>query len=279
MDREYRDASLIGAASLLAISAVYFANLKLPEGFLLLAIPASFGLTSYLSTDEFKRASLASLIALPFALIGIKMLVSAVTISLGNVLISVFSDGERLRDYYRSTKLPLIVVGIVVGLGAFAMIQIDSQMQEDLRSTTSEEFATQANSIVQDMGLVESRRQEQLNLVKTISSRSVDGTANYVMQDVKDNLTREGLLAVTGSFNQARTEVPETIANETNRNLQQQQVNITSSMEQLFRQQFTAERMIVVVPIVILAALSIQPVVGLVATLVASVAARIEPER
>lgn len=278
MEQTYRDISLIGAASLLAVSTAFLASFSFPGVLLYLSMPVVFGITSYLSRDGFNSSSLAALVALPFAVLGSDMLLFALVLSLGNVLVSFFAGGDRLRDHYRATKFPMILMGLMVGIGMFGAAMSNQDFQDEIRETAAQEFAQRANSAVQDMNLVENRKQQQAVLVQTVSAQTVVRTQNYVLEELGSNISERGLILMQGVFNQARTEIPEELTNETVENMQQSQTNLTESMSQMFRQQLSSERMVVLVGISLLIALLIQPVFGMIAAATAGLAGRIAPE-
>lgn len=277
MEKLYRDTSLVGAASLLAISAVYFAELAVPKGLLLLTVPASFGLTAYLSREGFNKAVVASLVAVPFAILGPKMAVAALVVSLGNVFVSVFGGGERFRDYYASTRLPLLFVGLIIGAGVFASIQVDPEIENQVRTTASDAFASQVGQTVEDMGLVDSRTDQQVRIVEQTSRNAIRSTQAYVLNDLQQNLSNEEWLMVSRSLDDARQEIPEQMANATDQALQQNSLNITSSMRSMVETKLTGKRMVVVIPLAVTLMLGLQPVTGLITALTAFIARRIDP--
>lgn len=278
MEKTYRDISLIGAASLLAVSTAFLGSFSFPGVLLYLSMPVVFGITSYLSRNGFNSSSLAALVALPFAVLGSDMLLFALVLSLGNVLVSFFAGGDRLRDHYSATKLPMILMGLMIGVGMFGAAMSNQNFQNEIRETAAQEFAQRANSAVQDMNIVENRKQQQAVLVETVSAQTVVRTQNYVLEELGSNISERGLILMQGVFNQARTEIPEELTNETVENMQQSQTNLTESMSQMFRQQLTSERMVVLIGVSLLVALIVQPVFGLIAAATAGLAGRIAPE-
>jgi hypothetical protein len=280
MERLYRDVSLIGAASLLATSSAYFAQIAVPQVLLLLAIPASFGVTAYLSRQGFNRAVAASLIAVPFAVLGPKMAITAVVVALGNVFVSVFAGGERFRDYYGATRLPLLFLGIVVGVGLFGMVQSDPQMEEQVRDSVAGFTAQTAGQTVQEAGIIDQQKNQRVGMVEDISTTTVRSTQQYVLKDenLTSELSDEEWTALSMSLDRAAEDVPDRMTSRVNQSMSQSGMNVTSVMQDLVRSQLSSEMMVIMIPLIVFLALSLQPVTGLVAALTAFIAGRVDPQ-
>jgi len=99
----------------------------------LILIPMLFGYTAYISREQFKYSSFLGFISLMFVPLGPIMAAVAVTVSVGNLLVSFFAGGTNFKDYYGSTMLPLLFTGLILGGAVYGLATYQPSFGDDLR--------------------------------------------------------------------------------------------------------------------------------------------------
>lgn len=276
VDSEYTQYAVVLSLSMIAVSASYALDLADPRTLAVLAlIPVSYGYTAYISRASFNRASLMSLIVLFFIPVNNVVAVSAVAVGFGNVLVSVFSGGVRFRDYYGSTRLPLLFVGVILGCLVFYTATSDPATADSIRGFAADTIGEQSETILEQSNLIDVQRNAQETIVQSTSSMTIAATEQYVVGQAADNMTAEGLMATRNSFDSAQAEIPGLMVQQLNQTLENQSIDMSARIGDVMDAQLTGERFAVLIPLITLVIYSLQPIVGLVAAFTAVLTRRI----
>jgi hypothetical protein len=204
LETEYVEYGIQLSLSMIGVTIAYFIQFSRPETFLALGlIPVLYGYTAYISNEGFSRSSLMSLPALIFVVTGGITALIAVFYSIGNVLVSVFSHGTQFKDFYGSTTLPLLVIGLLTGLSVFAYGSMVPGFQEDVAEELGGEVGKFSAEIVNETGLIQSQERAQFRMVnntadivsrltlqKVSEDKQMQFNFNY-REETRDNITRE----------------------------------------------------------------------------------------
>ncbi|MFQ3308197.1 MAG: hypothetical protein ACI977_000425 [Candidatus Nanohaloarchaea archaeon] len=261
------------ALSLLAVSAVYLIDFSRPiTAFLLLTFPILYGFVASISTEGFNRASLISLLSLVLAPVDLFMAAAAVFISFTTVLISFFSSGKQFRDFYGSTALPLLLTGLIVSSGLFVAASTSQQFGNKITNTTANVVGSQTQNVIETTGIVGSQQQQQARIVEATSQNSVVLTQQYVLNETREDFNRDQIRSLNQAFQGAEQEIPDRLSSEIeDRDLD---VDVEGQMEDLVRDNFDQKLFIVIIPLLTLLIYSLQPAVGLLTAVVASIIVR-----
>lgn len=273
---EYISAGITIAFSILAVSAVYFIDLANPRTYILSLAPILlFGYTAQNSPDGFERASLGSLIALTLLPLGGLVAVLSFIIALTNPLISYFANGKGFQNYYSSTALPLIVIGVLAGFLTVSAALVSPQFNETLENNTNRIISTHADLVTDYMD-----PNEDLDAVENTARSTVTETESIVVEEVHEDINEEEIEELRDGFDEAREEAPaeikESIEQQSQSSIRQQRIeNTVQSISENFYQGRTLYTIIILLPLLFY---SFQPVLGVLTAIFASVFAKIEYE-
>lgn len=271
MDLEKDYIEYVGEFSLaiLAISAVYFFDPFRPVTYLtLLLTPTLFGYTAYISREGFVKSSFLAMIVLLFSPINYIMAGVAIVIATGNILVSVFAGGDRFRDYYSSTTIPLIIIGLLMGTAVFYAASNNAEVAESIRSTAGETLGSSAESVIENAGLIENQKEQQKVLVEQVSSETVSATKLYVRNntDIQPQARQE----VVNTLEKAEDDIPQKLSEKADENMNETQVDIEQITSDMVESNLKGKAMIVFLPITLMFFYSLQPLVGLLTAVFAS---------
>lgn len=274
LKEEYIQYSLQFSLALLAASAAFFFDPYQPLSYLtLLLIPALFGYTAYISSDRFQRSSFLGIISIFLAPLGALMAFITLFISIGNIFVSVFASGESFRRYYSATSLPLLLTGLILGAGLFGFIQYDPGVENEIRDQTAHVFSINAERIADDSGMIEAQKKAQLEVVEQVSEQTVNATHLYVINEAGDSLYHAED-EVNQAFINAEQEIPEEMRDGAESTIEEHQPEISEGVRNVVEENLHGSIFILLIPILAVSMFSIQPLVGLLTALWASVFAR-----
>lgn len=231
---------------------------------ILLSIPVLFGFTAYISRDGFRKSSLLSLAALVFGLLGTINALVAVFVAVGNILVSVFAGGERFRDFYSTTSLPVLLTGLLIGLLVFAAISTQPSTSDNLKQTAAKTLGEQTETLVKSSGLIESQKQAQVNAMESVSTATVIATKGVVLNET-GRTDRE----LINAFETAQKEVPEKISERSMKQLDNRSVDISETVERSTRELISDKVFLAVIPGAAFFLYSLQPLIGFLTALFA----------
>ncbi|MFB6204608.1 MAG: hypothetical protein ABEJ75_03105 [Candidatus Nanohaloarchaea archaeon] len=267
-ETDYLEYAVVLSLSMIAVSASYLVQASNYTSWVFLAlVPVSYGYTAYISRVSFQKAALTSLLVLAFIPLGKKMAAVAVVTALGNIFVSVFAGGERFRDYYSSTRIPLLLIGILVAGVTFYAATSNPAVAETIRTVTGNAIGAQSQQIVEQSNILSAQKKAQVTLVKEASRATVTATQAYVLNRSRDDLSVEGLSAVNNAFQKARAEIPARISDRMRERLDSYDINMSARVSDLVQAQLTGKRFLILVPFIILTFTALQPVVGLITAL------------
>lgn len=262
------------ALSLLAVSAAYLIDFSSPVTLILLfTFPLLYGFIASISTEGFNRASFISFLSLVLAPVDLFMAAAAVFISFTTVLISFFSGGKRFRDFYGSTALPLLLTGLILSSGIYLAAANNQQFGQEITNVTANTVGSQAQGFIDSTGIIETQQQQQARIVEKTSQNTVLLTQQYVFNETRGDFSREEVNTLTQAFQGAEQEIPEQMSSQIEeRDLN---VDIENQVEQIIRNNFRGQILIVLVPLLTLLIYSLQPAAGLLTAVVASAIVRL----
>lgn len=262
------------ALSLLAVSAAYLIDFSRPvTAILLFTFPLLYGFVASISTEGFNRASFISFLSLVLAPVDLFMAAAAVFISFTTVLISFFSGGKRFRDFYGSTALPLLLTGLILSSGIYLAAANNQQFGQEITNTTANLVGAQTQGFIDSTGIIETQQQQQARIVEATSQNTVLLTQKYVFNETRGDFSRQEVNTLTQAFRGAEQEIPEQISSQIEeRDLN---VDIENQVEQIIRNNFRGQILVVIVPLLTLLIYSLQPVAGLLTAVVASTIVRV----
>lgn len=265
-EEEYVEYVMQISLTLIAISATYFFN---PETLLttltLLTIPLLYGFTAYTSRNGFSSASLLSLITLIFAPLGAKVAIFAVLIPVGNVFVSFFASGEKFTDYYSSTMIPLVLMGIFVGGTIFTMTQVQPKNAETLRTNVGGYVGDETFNFLNQSGIIGAQIDQKEQQTRLLSKTSILLGWQHAYNKSGNILEPDEAIALNQSIREASNKVPEQIINQSMNQVNKQEVAETASneVESQVESLLSGDRLAVAIPIFAVLFYSIQPLMGL----------------
>lgn len=260
LEREYMEYVGVFSLAFFATSASYFIDLGTPLTFAVaLMIPILFGYTAYISREGFNKASLLSLPALIFALLGPITGIMALVIGIGNVLVSVFGGGKRFRDFYSSTTIPLLLIGFLVGGAVFAHVSSNPQKFSE---PISESIGSQTESIVEDAELISGQRDIQLDALEQTSRATVQTTEAYVINQTAGDLSEQDLDILGAAFESARSEIPGRVRTKAESDLNLS-IDISDKVSDVVQTNFKGKLLLAIIPLIGFSIYSLQPLLGL----------------
>lgn len=250
-----------------ALSSAYFFNpSNLVSIATLLPITILFGYTSFISDNGFHFSSLLSLFAIPFLLVE-KLAIITVVIVVGNILISIFANGKSFKDYYGAVSLPMLALGILLGVGLFFGASTQPGIQNQIESSATDLISEQTSTIIDESGIIEAQKTAGKSMVKSTSTATLTLTQSYI-RNRSGSLSPEANRTITEAFSDARNEVPERLIERSNSSVKTDQVvdDVSSNMGS-----FLTDNLVILIPVIALGFYSLHPIVGILTALSALV--------
>jgi hypothetical protein len=258
LETEYIEYGIQLSLALIGVTLAYFIDPSQPATLLgLIFVPILYGYTAYISHEGFSHSALMSLPALIFVITGGLTAVLAVFYSIGNILVSLFSHGTQFKDFYGSTSLPLLILGLLTGTSVFLYASFVPGVQDDLAETAGQKVGEFSGDLVSDMNLIEDQKRAQMRLVNSTSRSAVALTRQKVLSEVE--ITPE----LQNSFATAEQNVTEQVYRNAASRLGEQEVDISEKMSETLTQQFKRMNFIIVVPLITGIFYTLQPLIGI----------------
>ncbi|MFB6291930.1 MAG: hypothetical protein ABEI58_00890 [Candidatus Nanohaloarchaea archaeon] len=271
LEQDYIEYVAEFSLSILAVSAAYFLEPFQPVTYLtLLLIPLLFGYTAYISKESFRTSAFLSFIALFFAPINYIMAGVAVLLSLGNVFVSFFAGGDHFHDFYSATTIPLLLIGLILGSATFYAASTQPGVAEDIRSTAGKFVGNYAEEAVDDSNIMESQKQAQVQVIEQTSRATITFTQAYVINQTKNDLTSSEQAALLSAFGSAQQEIPAELAANAEKRFNSTGVDISERTSDLLESNFKGRMLIILIPMITFGVYSLQPIIGLLTALAAS---------
>lgn len=262
MERSYLEAVTTFALATLAVSAAYFIQTSRPKTFLLMLPTAIlYGFAAYSSREGFNKASLAALPVLAFTVVGGLTALSAVVAGIGAVLVSIFAGGDRFREYYSTTHLPLLILGILIGSIVFGLALNDVEFRQNVQNQSAEFLGQSGEEIVNQSNIVSSQKNSQIAMAEQTSNATIFYTQSFVLNETRSELDRSDLRSVNSAFNKAKQEIPGKMSQRIESS--GVEVDMSERIEDVVEARLQEEHFIIVIPILASLAVALQPLVGL----------------
>jgi hypothetical protein len=254
LEEEYVEYAVELSLAIFAVVAAYFVNLGNPVSLAgLILVPVLYGYTSYISHEGFNYASLAGLPALFFVALGGVSAVAAVFCSLGNIMVSAFSYGEKSKDFYSSTSVPMLTMGLLIGASIYGYGTLNPDFKEEVRDNAGEKAGEAALKVLPSSQLVENQREKQIELVNSTAVSAVRLTSEEVMNDTGE----------TAELKNAFKNAERPVQNKIYSQISQENINATERAKQATKQQIKNLNFILAIPILGGLFYSLQPLLGL----------------
>lgn len=264
IETEYVKYALQVALPLLAVSSMYLFSIQnRVTALVLLSVPFLYGYTAYISRNSFQRASLLSMVVLPFMFIGIHFAAVSVLASVGNILVSVFSSGKSFRSFYSSVSLPLLFTGFVLAGLFFFTAMTSPQFSEEVENTTAQFVGDRTEEFIQDSGIVQNQKTSQLRMVGSVSSSSVILTQNYVINRTGERMDPQDQQVLLEVFADARRDVPDKMVDRVNKTASLEGQDVSGRSEEMVRNLFGKEVFLLMIPLIGFGIYGLHPIVGL----------------
>ena len=262
VEREYLEYVGFFCISILSASAAYLIDLNNTTTYIgFLMIPLAFGYSAYASQENFRKASLASLMTL--FLIGTKPVVSvvAITVAFGVPLISLFSNGNSFKDYFGTVAVPLLIVGLVLGGGVYAKVSYDDNARENFIQYVSSTAGNHTEAVLETTGMGGNVQEAQLQVMEAASDATVVRTSQIVQSNMTGlNATqRQKLLS---SFQYARENVPATITEEAENSMNSTNVDVSQKVSEELADRLSGKYLLALIPLVGMGLYSLNPLMG-----------------
>lgn len=258
VENEYLEYGVQLSLAVLGVSTSFFINLSNPTTFLILGLlPALYGYTAYISQESYNKASLATLTTLIFSFVGGITAVVAVLYSIGNVAVSAFSGGTEFNDFYSSTTIPLLLVGIIIGGSIFTYGMYDQDFKQNTIQNAGSEIGKISQSVIEDSSLIENQKESQLAAINQTAKNSVLLTRQKVLNETRPSAK------VRTSLKEAETAVPKQIYVETKSSMEKQNFDMQKRVSQTFEEKFAGQRFAIVIPLTSVFFFSLQPLIGI----------------
>jgi hypothetical protein len=263
IEKDYVEYVVEFSLALLAGSAAYFFNPGVPVSYAtLLLIPVLFGYTAYISRESFSTSSFLALIALMFAPLSNTLAALTVFISVGNILVSLFSGGERFRDFYSATTLPLLLTGAAIGTGLFLMATSNPAFADDIRNRAGSFLGEGVESAAEDAELFDQQKEAQKTIIRQASSSTVKATEGYILNETEGQLSYNDQQAVISAFNGAQRDVPDLIVSKADERMNQSSVDFSKTTSNLVTSNLKGQALVLLIPVTTLLLYSLQPIIG-----------------
>lgn len=265
-DEEYIQYGIELSLAVAGVAASYFIDFSFPITFAtLLFMPVLFGYTAYISRDRFNKASLTSLTALIFVLVGGITALTALLYSVGNVMVSMFSSGTGFKDFYSATSLPLLIVGVLIGASVYGYGAYNPDFKQEKLNQTSQQIGGLAQDTFGNSEIIESQRRAQIRTVNLTARNAVLLTTQKVIN--RSNPSNEVRVALMD----AETEVPQEIYERTRAEMSSRQPDISNRVSNVFMENFSGSNFLLVIPILAGFFYSMQPLIGVLTGLFGSI--------
>lgn len=199
----------------------------------LLPLPAAF--IAHISHSGFRREALATVIALPFGLLGLKFAAFAAGLVLGGLMVSykaenLWQDGNTFWTGWKASGGAVTMLAIVLGLAVAFTYQGSATFREDVRgelTNVTTDVATEQINLTQQ-GVVDQQTEALVTSAGTVaenaSTAAIILTTNQVLTAVQDDgsfsPTQQNLLI--SEFGTARDDIPPQIGQQTRDAVRQQ---------------------------------------------------------
>lgn len=256
-DEEYIQYGIELSLAVAGVAASYFIDFSFPITFAtLLFIPILFGYTAYISREGFNRASLTSLTALIFVLVGGITALTALLYSIGNIMVSMFSSGTGFKDFYSATSLPLLIVGIIIGASVYGYGAYNPDFKQEKLNQASQQIGGLAQETFGNSEIIESQKNAQLRTINVTARNAVLLTTQKVIN--RSNPSSEVRVALMD----AETEVPQEIYEKTRAEMSSTQPDISNRVSNVFMENFSGSNFLLVIPLLAGFFYSMQPLIG-----------------
>ncbi len=272
MPQEYLEYVGEFSLSLLAVSAAYFVDPSSTHTLgALLLVPVLFGYTAYISRNGFQRSSLLSGVALFFTVLNPIVAAVAIVIVTGNVLISFFASGESFRDFYGATTLPLLFTGLVLGLATYGAATTYDDIGDTIRNEGSKFLGKQAETAVEKSNIIEAQKNAQVSMMESTSRTTVTATQEYVLNDTREQLGQQDLIAINNAFQEAQTDIPARIKQRADSRTENASLDVSARTQDLASSTLKGKAFLLLIPLITFGLYSLQPLLGLLTAFWASV--------
>lgn len=274
LENNYGEYVLQFSLAMVGAAAAYIFQPSSPLSFAsLLFIPVLFGYTAYISREGFRTSSLTSLVALVFlSLGGIHAVISAV-IAVGNVLVSFFANGESFKDYYGATSIPLILIGLFIGVSVYGLSTANPGMQQNIENSTANTAGNLVGASLNQTGIIEMQKETNQQFMEQSSTASVQATQVIVAESLENSsvsLSQQEKMALQNSFEKAAEEVPTKISQQSPD--VPKPIQISERVEDSVRNLMQPQFMIAVIPLSVIFFFTLQPLLGLLTAISGKVA-------
>lgn len=254
MDSGFHNYSIQMAFTVLALSLSLLVETSNPFSYaFLVGLPVLLGYTTYISREKFNKACLTSSIGLIFVpLGGLTALLALIMLPL-NVTVSFFASGESFRDFYSSTALPLLIVGLLAGLAVGSYAIYDSQFETRVQQTIVEKGSDRTLEMMEATGLGQNRSAQ----IRNATYANVIITENYVIAEYINNSDNPDVSSLRAAFRSARDDVPEMVVE------QSDQEDVRTTVESTLEKTVSGRIPVISFIFLVTALYAIQPVLGL----------------
>lgn len=206
----YTESGIQLALTVIAISLFLMVEFSYPLTFIYaLGIPALFGYTVITSKEGFNKASLASSIGLVFIPLGGLVAAISILIFAGNVLISFFASGNNFQNYYSSTTLPLLLIGLLMGSIVAAYAVQNPGFESSLENKTVEIGADQTARLME----ITDMHQDQ-EAVEEMTRSTIVSTEAYVVDSYSNDARNPDMAALQDAFDGAKEDIPAEVSSQ-----------------------------------------------------------------
>ena len=254
MDSGFHNYGLQMAFTVLAMSMILLVEITNPVSYIfLLGIPVLLGYTTYISRNEFRKASLTSSIGLIFLPLGGLTAILAIVVPALNVKVSFFASGESFKDFYSSTALPLLLLGILAGgiIGGYAFY--DDSFENRVQNTVVSKGADRTMEMMELTGLDQNRTAQ----IKNATYANVVLTENYVVPEYVNNSDNPDVTSLRKAFRDARTDVPNMVVE------QSEQPDVRDTVERTLEKTIAGRVSVLSFILLVTFLYALQPVLGL----------------
>jgi len=255
---DYVEYALQAALSILAVASIYLLDTSRTVTYLyLLTLPLLLSYTAYISSESFQNSSFISFITIFFIPLGPLYALASIFIISSNVFVSYFSRGETFKEFYSSITLPLLFSGILLGASVFALFNLQPEIAQQTSVEASELLSQQTDEMNQKLGINSTGARNQL--VKTVSTLTVSLTQSYVLDNSAGKLSPDELQNVSNAFDEAKTEVPSRIVEQTSKQTPDIQEVLSGVLSNIFNGPMT----LILIPLIAGLIYALNPVLGI----------------
>lgn len=258
LETDYIEYGVQLSLAVLGISASYLIDFSTPSTLLtLLFLPVLYGYTAYISRESFNKATLTTLITPIFGVVGGITALLIIPYSIGNILVSMLSGGDHFKDFYGSTSIPLLITGLIIGTSIFAYGAANPEFKQDKVDSAATEISKITEETIERTGMLENQKNTQLQSINRTAKAATELTIQKVYN--KTDPKRE----TAEALEEARTEVPETIYQQTQNQFDQKQVDLSNRIKPIFKDMFGGQKFFIIIPLITGLTYSLQPLIGI----------------